>query len=351
MEKKIIKTNAFERLHPKISNCVVIKKPSSMYFNFRKNQRLSEDGVENLSRALIHLKSFTCLYLDFGSFHNKISDISLIKLSRRLPKLNNLTSVNLNIVELMPPCWVQPTTQTFDRGLRELAQALPRLKNLTSLSLNFENNLKSSYKGWGALCKSLGDLKKLTSIYVKLSSTRILDIDLIKLCQSLPQLENLVSMKLIVDRNWELSNLSLLQLSKALCSFPKLRLIALDFESCNKITVEGIKELSSALSNLKQLNHLQLGLNADFFCGGFNDSSLMNLSEALTNLKELESIRLNFYGASDVSDKGYTSLSETLKCLKFLAIIKLNFRNTRVTKSAKLQMKRYFAGQAKLCLY
>jgi len=245
-----------------------------------------------------------------------------------------------------------------------LAQALPRLKNLTSLSLNFENNLRSSYKGWRALCKSLGDLKKLTSIYVKLSSTRILDMDLIKLCQSLPQLENLVSMKLIVDRNWELSNLSLLQLSKALCSFPKLRLIALDFESCNKITVEGIKELSSALSNLKQLNHLQLGLNADFFwwniyflifdslhSGGFNDSSLMNLSEALMNLKELESIRLNFYGASDVSDKGYTSLGETLKCLKFLAIIKLNFRNTRVTKSAKLQMKRYFAGQAKLCLY
>jgi len=102
-----------------------------------------------------------------------------------------------------------------------------------------------------------------------------------------------------------LSDEELETLAKGLSKLESLTSIDLNVQG--KISDQGVKELSNALSNLKQLNHLQLQFSS---CDEISDQGIKELSNALSNLKQLNHLQLQFSSCEGISDQGHQLLKQ-----------------------------------------
>ena len=239
---------------------------------------LNNDEIILLFTTITNMKNLTSLIMDFSchSIHRE----AIINMAYFISKLTQLINFVLILNQIRHSLYVFD-----DSHLSELAIAIGKITSLERLEFHATNNF---IKNTISISKVFPELLNLKKIHLNLSSNIISKIKL----NEITFLSKLCQLTLILSDN-NISDITFL--TKNLESLKNLNYLSLALDNnnltnSNKISDQGIKEISDCLVKLESLSKLCLYFNNNFF----SKESIKYLVNNLMILKNLSDLTLDF---------------------------------------------------------
>jgi len=326
--------------------------------NFAHCKRISDKGIEDLSRALSKMKNLQSLEVDLSHIDQQISNEGVIGLFNGLSQAEGLRSLALNLdySELTKSSGHEPLSVGLmqlnvlnirrlslkcykyfsDRDSLKILESLGNFSQLKSLSLGMDcSYYQLSGQGFRKYFSALTCFTSLSSLTLDFSTCLKLENETIEaLAEGISQCVNLSQISLNFSQCRNIIDAGVERLALSFEGLKLLSQVCLDFSTCERITDSSVKVLAGRLGSIENLNYLQLVL---FRCKSITNNAVQNIAMMLRRLEKLEHLHLTLAFCKQVNDEAIQTLAMNLKYLRSLNSLILNFRHCEVGNGRGIQ--------------
>lgn len=310
------------------NNLSSLRALTSLKLDFSYSQSLCEEDFRNLAACIDAMDQLKHLKLNFTGCV-KMSNNSLKQIAKALKKKRHLMTLEIKF-----ECFIHFVREKLlsDEGIHAIAESLRGLKVLSVLELNLED-WSLSYEGVGTLAQSIAQLQNLESLKVIFNEKMYWNnhpiLNLFKnnkkrlaiLFEGLKNAKKLKKLHLQLPRT-ELTYQQLTILTQSLKSMNQLSKLKLRFAPSRKASTAGaVESLFSTLKLMGSLSALSLSFHRD----SLREEDLHALSNNLKEIKRLSKLNLNIEKSRRYSDKIMDELTLALQNLMYLKSLKLDY--------------------------
>ena len=275
----------FRKLFGELARCQHLK---SLRFDFSHNWGFGHSEMQQISLLLRSIHALSVLDLGFSFYHAMdLKDFQALCFGLKCQ--NRLSDLRLNFYRCH---------KITPREIDNLIYTFEVLSSLKRLRLDFTQCGNVGDVGAATIAKALRSLKALTSLTLKLQSTRI-------------------------------GTKGLEEISFVLKELTHLEEIDLNFFECGRIQDKAFESLCKSLEGLNDLKSLSLNF---YTCKQITDKSLEKLSASISLLKNLETLNLKFADSEKMSVEGVQGLARALKEHQKLSKINILLRLPNVSQ-------------------
>ncbi|KAL4481044.1 hypothetical protein ABPG72_001133 [Tetrahymena utriculariae] len=315
LQQEIFKQEEIDSIYSVLNYILNIKSFQIYIQNYEGNSQYQYQQQNYTSKLIFQNKIETLKYMIINIELNYINSYSLNSLSRIIPQLSNLETLEINIGK---------NGNIQDQYYISLFRSIQNLSKLRDLEINVSQNNDFSQIAAFNFSFCLGFLKKLNRISFTVDESITIDNHSVqRIYEGLQKLKKLKQLFIQVNNPYQIILLGLLQLLNKLdedgvqfCYVEKI-LFERQFETncisklnlhLSKLTENGLIGLSQGLSQLNQLDYLHLKIQESHL----NSQQYKKLGESLITLKQLICLSLDF----DENDTNI--IIEFGICLQFL---------------------------------
>ena len=291
-----------------------LKSLSELGLSFFLTKENHKQEIECLAHELKDLNYLTVLYLEFKSC-NVFDEENLECLSQTLRNFKKLSSLAISY---------KGCRKISSTAIIHILPALEEMKNLSELKLVFADASDDFDKEPKEISfqNKFNSLSKLKSLNLHLSYSLFITDEVLKsLASNVQCLPSLTDLSLAFESCPKITNQGLFDICEGLKNISLLSL-DLNFMGSSQITSEGFFILMETIKKLKSLSKLHFHFNTE---NELSDNCMEKLSVILMSLPDLSNFSLRVNCSNKISNEGIKELCEGLKHLKHLAILNLNF--------------------------
>ena len=306
--------------------------------------------VENFCSYIQKTSDLEALTLNFKA-SPEFGDAELIDIAHTLKSLNNLVSLDIEIVKpvrvsdkgfyifgaelanlksLRSFRFSIDLMQISDKSLIKFAKSISRLREIRNLDLEFIRFQNITDKSLQVLANSTLNLTNLESFALDVSwCLQITDHSVVKLSEALGYLPKIKNYK-FTCRRCQVTNLSIDAIVIMIHNLSELTNFFLDMYGCAGITEDKLVHLFKGFSKLTnlELSNMYLGPGSEGQ-NSLGDNGMLYLGRAISELTKLKEFRLTLCEFPTLTDEGINSFGQVVSQMGSINTIELRFSGCR----------------------